>query len=98
MSLIDTLKKQGGLQLLKKYANSGALFTALVEFIILGKDKKALEILRLSADYKTKIKLEKNMLSSWKRSILNIITTVCILEVIRFGCAGSREWTKRRNL
>lgn len=59
MSFVDTLIKQGGLQLLKRYANSGALFTALVEFLILGKNKKALEILRLSADYKTKIKLEK---------------------------------------
>lgn len=59
MSVIDTLKKQGGLQLLKRYARSGALFTALAEFLILGKNKKALEILRLSADYKTKMKLEK---------------------------------------
>ena len=50
MSVIDTLKKQGGLQLLKRYAKSGALFTALAEFLILGKNKKALEILRLSAD------------------------------------------------
>ena len=59
MSVIVTLKKQGGLQLLKRYAKSGALFTALVEFMLLGKNKKALEILRLSADYKTKKKLEK---------------------------------------
>lgn len=58
MNVIDTLKKQGGLQLLKRYAKSGALFTVLAEFLILGKNKKALEILRLSADYKTKIKLE----------------------------------------
>lgn len=59
MSAISMLKKQGGLQLLKRYAKSGALFTALAEFLLLGKNKKALEILRLSADYKTKKKLEK---------------------------------------
>ena len=64
MSVIVTLKKQGGLQLLKRYAKSGALFTALVEFMLLGKNKKALEILRLSADYKTKKKLEKKYCKS----------------------------------
>lgn len=35
-------------------------FTAVGEFILLGKDKKALEILRLSAQYKIKHNLEKN--------------------------------------
>lgn len=59
MSAIGTLKKQGGLTLLKRYAKSGALFTAFVEFLLLGKSKKALEILRLSANFKTKKKLEK---------------------------------------
>ena len=47
MCALSTLKKQGGLMLLKRYAKSGALFTALVELLLLGKSKKALEILRL---------------------------------------------------
>lgn len=59
MSLKETFKKQGGLTLLKQYCNGGALFTAAVELLLLGKSKKALEILRLSAQYKIKKNLEK---------------------------------------
>lgn len=59
MSVIDTFRKQGGISLLKRYAKSGALFTAIAEFMLLGKKDTALELLRLSADYKTKRHLEK---------------------------------------
>lgn len=59
MGMAETLKKQGGMQLIKRYAKSGALFTAIAEFLILGKKRKALEILRLAADYKTKEKLQR---------------------------------------
>lgn len=59
MAIIETLKKQGGVQLIKRYAKSGALFTAVAEFLILGKKRTALEILRLAADYKTKEKLRR---------------------------------------
>lgn len=47
MGLKEILKKQGGLNLLKQYWQGGAFFTAAAEFILLGKEKKALEILRL---------------------------------------------------
>lgn len=57
--LIDTFKKQGGMKLIRQYAVSGSLFTAVCEFMILGKSKTALEILRLSAEMKTKRKLIK---------------------------------------
>lgn len=59
MGLKETLKKQGGMNLLKQYWIGGAFFTAVGEFLLLGKDKKALEILRLSAQYKIKKNLEK---------------------------------------
>lgn len=59
MGMVETLKKQGGIQLIRRYAKSGALFTAVAEFLILGKKRKALEILRLAADYKTKEKLQR---------------------------------------
>jgi len=59
MNLKETFNKQGGTKLLKQYWKSGALFTAGMEFLLLGKDKTALEILRLSAQLKTKQKLEK---------------------------------------
>ena len=59
MGLKQTIKKQGGMRLIKQYWNGGAFFTAVGEFILLGKDKKALEILRLSAQYKIKKNLEK---------------------------------------
>lgn len=59
MGLKEIFQKQGGVGLLKQYCQSGALFTAVAEFILLGKKKKALEILRLTAEYKTKENLEK---------------------------------------
>lgn len=51
--------KQGGMKLIGQYWRSGALFTAICEFLLLGKSRTALEILRLSAQLKTKQKLEK---------------------------------------
>lgn len=59
MGLKDTFKKQGGIKLLKQYWKSGSFFTAVGEFLLLGKSRTALEILRLSAGLKTKQKLEK---------------------------------------
>lgn len=57
MGALDVFRKQGGTKLLKRYVKSGALFTAVMELLILGKKKKALEILRLATDYKTNKKL-----------------------------------------
>ena len=59
MGLKEILKKQGGINLLRQYWNGGAFFTAVGEFLLLGRDKKALDILRLSAQYKIKKNLEK---------------------------------------
>lgn len=59
MSIKKYFLKQGGFSLIKQYWRSGSLFTAVAEFVLLGKDRTALEILRLSADFKTKKKLEK---------------------------------------
>jgi hypothetical protein len=59
MNLKETFKKQGGMKLLKQYWKGGALFTAAGEFLLLGKSRTALEILRLSAGLKIKQKLEK---------------------------------------
>ena len=59
MGLKETLKKQGGMKLLKQYWKSGSFFTAVGEFVLLGKSRTALEILRLSTQLKAKQKLEK---------------------------------------
>ena len=59
MSLKEIFEKQGGKALLKQYWQSGAFFTAASEFLLLGKSRTALEILRLAAQFKTKQKLEK---------------------------------------
>jgi hypothetical protein len=59
MNLLETLKKQGGTKLVWQYWQSGVLFFAVCELLLLGKDVKALEILRLSVQYKIKRKLEK---------------------------------------
>ena len=64
MSLKETFKKQGGIRLLKQYWQGGALFTGIMQFLLLGKSRTALEILRLSTTLKTKQKLEKKY--KWK--------------------------------
>lgn len=60
MGLKQILEKQGGTKLLKQYWNSGVFFTAIGEFLLLGKSRTALEILRLSTQFKAKQKLEKD--------------------------------------
>lgn len=57
--LMKVFKKQGGMKLLKQYWKGGALFTAVGEFLILGKSRTALEQLSLAASLKTKQKLER---------------------------------------
>ncbi len=52
-------KKQGGLNLLKQYWQSGSFFAAIGTFALLGKSRTALEILRLVTHLKTKQKLQK---------------------------------------
>ena len=59
MSLKEIFKKQGGMKLLKQYWQGGAFFTAVAEFLLLGKSKTSLEILRNAASLKTKQKLER---------------------------------------
>ena len=64
MNLKEVFKKQGGIKLLKQYWQGGALFTGICQFLLLGKSRTALEILRLSTTLKTKQKLEKKY--KWK--------------------------------
>ena len=59
MGLRETFEKQGGMKLIHQYQKSGALGIALGEFLLLGKSRTALEILRLAAGLKTRQKLEK---------------------------------------
>lgn len=59
MRIKEIFKKQGGIKLIKQYAYSGALYTAVCEFFLLGNSRTALEILRLSAQLKTKENLFK---------------------------------------
>lgn len=64
MNLKETFKKQGGIKLLKQYWQGGALFTGIGQFLLLGKSRTALEILRLSTTLKIKQKLDKKY--KWK--------------------------------
>ena len=57
--LMKLFKKQGGKKLLKQYWKGGALFTAVGEFLLLGKSRTSLELLSLAASLKTKQKLER---------------------------------------
>lgn len=59
MGIRETFEKQGGFSLIKQYWKGGAFFTAVGEFLLLGQDRKGLEILRLAAQYKIKKNLER---------------------------------------
>ena len=60
MSNLKTIfEKQGGIKLIKQYWQGGAFFTAIGEFLLLGKSRVALEILRLATHFKVKMNLEK---------------------------------------
>lgn len=65
VGLKETFEKQGGITLLKQYWKGGAFGTAVGEFLLLGKSRTALEILRLSANLKIKQRLEK----TYKRTL-----------------------------
>lgn len=60
---IETFKKQGGLQLVKNYWNSGVLMYAVGQIFITGKSQKSLEFLRLGTQIKIKSKLEKKYIN-----------------------------------
>lgn len=59
MAIKEIFKKQGGLSLIKQYWRGGALFTAIAEFFLLGKNRTSLEILRNAASLKIRNNLEK---------------------------------------
>lgn len=59
MDLKKVFQKQGGIQLIKQYFYNGTLLTAICEFILLGKSRTSLEILRLSTQVKVKNRLQK---------------------------------------
>ena len=52
-------QKQGGWKLIRKYWQSRVLSTAVMQFVMLGKSRTALEILRLSVQMKVKKKIKK---------------------------------------
>ena len=59
MGLKEIFQKHGGMNLIKQYARAGVLGTAIGEFLLLGKSRTALEILRMAVQFKTKIKLKR---------------------------------------
>ena len=59
MKLKDTFEKHGGTKLIQQYRKGGALGTAIGEFLLLGKSRTGLEILREAAQLKVKQKLER---------------------------------------
>lgn len=55
----DYFKKAGGINLLRQYWKNGVLGTAILQFLLLGKSRTALELLRLVTTLKTKRHLAK---------------------------------------
>lgn len=55
-------EQAGGLKLLKQYWRNGTLFSAIVQFCLLGRSKTALELLRMTVALKTKQHFAKNYL------------------------------------
>lgn len=59
MGLKSIFQKQGGFELIRRYWQGRTLGTAICEFALLGKSRTALEILRLSTQFKIRKRLEK---------------------------------------
>ena len=59
MKWLQYLRKEGGLKYLIQSLLKGTLFISVLNFLFLGRDKKALEILRLSSEYKLLKRLRK---------------------------------------
>lgn len=57
MGLIDYFRKAGGISLIKSYYRTGILPMALAQFLLLGKGKSALELLRLIISLKVQKRL-----------------------------------------
>ena len=53
------LEKAGGMSLLKQYWRAGVFSPAFFQFLLLGRSKKALELLRLTVTLKTQQRLER---------------------------------------
>ena len=68
--ILELLKKQGGWKLIKQYAHSGSLISSLFIFLILGKSRTALEILRSAASLKAKQRLERK----YRKSLLEFVS------------------------
>ncbi len=60
MSWMKYFKKAGGISLIKQYWCTGTLITAINQFVTLGCDRKALELLRLGVEHKLYYRLRKN--------------------------------------
>lgn len=61
MHLFQTLKKQGGFDLIKKMLKTHSCFLSVFELISLGKSNTSLEIIRLSLNLKIKKSCIKNI-------------------------------------
>lgn len=66
-NFLKLYKKVGGTKILCQYKRAGVLFFALTEILRLGFSKKALEILRLSVQFKIQQKLKKKYSYVFKR-------------------------------
>lgn len=58
-SALTYFHKAGGKYLIKQYFRAGVLWTAIIQFLTLGRNKTALELLRLAVSLKINRKLEK---------------------------------------
>lgn len=59
MNWREYLKKAGGIGLIRQYLRTGTLFTAVNQFTVIGRDRKALEILRLAVEHRLNVRLRK---------------------------------------
>lgn len=60
----DYFHKAGGLKLIKQYWRAGVLHTAIIQFLLLGRSRKALELLRLIVSLKVQNRLERKYASN----------------------------------
>lgn len=81
---IELFKRVGGFNIIKEYIRSHVFLTMLFQFLILGPSKKALEIVRLSAQLKIQKRLQKKYKS--------------VLEKIDYEKINNKEQRKNKTI
>lgn len=94
--MIKIWKKVNGKEIIRQYKQAKVFGFAITEVLRLGFSKKALEIVRLSVQFKIMNKLRKKYKFVLKKMLMNVQMTVSQrFNLIMSGYAGCKVWSRR---